>query len=78
MGGEKFIEYMQDNVTCYLANNGKIARAITMAHIDIYYYIYFDELLQKLADKSIAYDKKRDMLRKYLQGRNIDSRFASE
>lgn len=76
MGGEKFIEYMQDNVTCYLANNGKIARAITMAHIDIYYYIYFDELLQKLADKSIAYDKKRDMLRKYLQGRNIDSWYS--
>lgn len=68
---ENLLTHIQYSLLSYQDIKGVTKKVITQDYDDISNYIRFDELLQKLADTNIAYEKKKNQLRNYLNTKNI-------
>lgn len=68
---ENLLHHIQRSLLSYKDIKGVTEKFIPPDYEDISKYIRFDELLQKLAGTSIAYEEKKDQLRKYLKTENI-------
>lgn len=68
---ESLLTHVQSSLLGYHEAKGEINRVISSDYDDISHYIRFDELLQKLADKSVSYEGKKDSLRAFLNTKNI-------
>ena len=56
---ENLLTHIQYSLLSYQDIKGVTKKVITQDYDDISNYIRFDELLQKLADTNIAYEKKK-------------------
>lgn len=68
---ENLLHHIQRSLLSYKDIKGVTKKFIPPDYDDISNYIRFDELLQKLADTNIAYEKKKNQLRNYLNTKNI-------
>lgn len=68
---ESLLTHVQSSLLGYHEAKGEINRVISSDYNNISHYIRFDELLQKLADKSVSYEGKKDSLRAFLNTKNI-------
>lgn len=68
---ETLNDHLAFSLMGHLEVNGETSKVFTLEYNDILNYIRFDELLQKLADKDVDYETKKNTLRKYLNTKNI-------